>query len=272
MPSRAVLLASTLLAAGALATQASAAPLEQGALALTLEAGTDFSLDGDVHGGATAPVASLAALNPNLPGVPAELRIGARSFDRIYGETLSFGLEGAYGLGSNREAFFTLRYATADEGRTEVGSAFVPALNASVPVNGSFSDYKATSVEAGLRQFFGEGDFRPYVAARAGVAFVDDIKASFTVPVPAGVGAEPNDIVLSNVPFYDSSTSWRAGVDAGIAYAVSEKVSLMGEVGLTYQGDLDGDDTAIGGLGLASINNKSDQLTGSFRVRARFAF
>ena len=58
MPSRAVLLASSLLAAGALATQASAAPLEQGALALTLEAGTDFSLDGDVHGGATAPDAA----------------------------------------------------------------------------------------------------------------------------------------------------------------------------------------------------------------------
>lgn len=263
-----------LLAAGAVIAAGSvqAAPLDAGQFALSGSAGADFSLDGDVHGGATAAVGSLRALNPNLPAVPAELRIESRSFDRIYGDATYLELEGAYGLGNNREVFLAVRHVEAGDGEVQVGTAFVPALNASLPVRGTFSDYKTTGVEVGLRQHFGSGPLRPYVAARTGVADPQRIRASFVVPVPAGVGAEPNDIVLNDVPFYDGKPVWTAGLDLGVNYDLGETLSIGAQGSLRYQADLKGDDSAIGGLGLGSINDDSARWTGSLGVRTTLKF
>lgn len=267
----------TLMIVGAMtlavvAQPAFAAPLEAGKFAGTVTIGAEFPVEGDVHGGATAPVASLAALNPNLPAAAAELRIGSRSFDDIYGEAAAVELEGAYGLGGDREVFGAVRYVTADEGTVQVGTAFVPALSASLPVFGTFGEYESTSIEAGLRQYFGAGAIRPFVAGRAGVAFVDEIRASFRVPVPAGVGAEPNDIALTNVPFYGESTTVTAGFDVGLSYDVSDRFSLIAETGIRYQGDLDGDDAGIGPLGLGSINEEGARFSAPVTLKARYAF
>ena len=252
---------------------ATAGPLQPGQFAGAVKGGVDLSVSGDVHGGATAPVASLRALNPNLPAVPAELRIQARSFKDIYGEAATYGLEGAYGLSGNREVFGAINRVTADQGSTQVGTAFVPALSASLPVQGRFGDYKATTFEAGLRQFFyPEATIKPFIAGRIGVARVDEIRASFTVPVPTGVGAEPNDIVLSNVAFYDDSTSFTVGGDIGADYDVSDRFSIRAEIGLRYQGKLDGNDSAIGPLGLARINDDGARWSAPITISGRVAF
>jgi opacity protein-like surface antigen len=264
----------SLLAASAatLAGAAQAAPLEAGEFSLSGSVGVETSLDGDVHGGATAPVASLRALNPNLPAAPAELRIESRSFNRIYGEAVYLELEGAYGIGGNREAFVALRHTKAGDGEVQVGTAFVPALNATLPVRGAFSDYKTTGIEVGLRQYFGSGSLQPYIAGRAGLADPKRIRASFVVPVPTGVGAEPNDIVLNDVPFYKGGAVWSAGVDLGASYELSENLAIGAQASLRYQDDLKGDDSAIGGLGLGSINNNSSRWSGSLGLRATVRF
>jgi hypothetical protein len=254
------------------ASPAVAGPLEAGKFAGSVSVGAEYPVDGDVHGGATAPVASLAALNPNLPAVGAELRIQSRSFDDIYGEALTYGVEGAYGLGGNREFFGAVRRTEADQGTVQVGTAFVPALSASLPVFGTFGDLKVTSIEAGVRQYFGDSAIKPYVAGRAGVALVDEIRASFSVPVPAGVGAEPNDINLNNVPFYGDTTTWTVGVDVGAAWDITDRWSLMAETGLRYSGDLDGDDAALSTLGLSSINDEGARFSVPVTVTARYAF
>ncbi|MDX2234353.1 MAG: hypothetical protein NW200_07630 [Hyphomonadaceae bacterium] len=270
--SRAFVMMAAAAVMGLTTAPAMAAPLEQGRFAGSVSVGAEFPVDGDVHGGAIAPVASLAALNPNLPAAAAELRIGSRSFDDIYGEAAVVELEGAYGVGGDREVFGALRYVKADEGTVQVGTAFVPALSAELPVFGTFGDFESTSLEAGVRQYFGAGALRPYVAGRAGVAFVEEIRASFRVPVPAGVGAEPNDIALTNVPFYGDTTTVTAGFDVGVSYDVSDRLSLIAETGLRYQGDLDGDDAAIGGLGLGSINEEGSRIAAPVTVKLRYAF
>lgn len=262
--------AATALAA--LAAPAWAGPLEKGKFAGSVAVGAEFPVNGDVHGGAVAQVASLAALNPNLPAAPAELRIRSRSFDDIYGDLSAIEVEGAYGIGANREVFGAVRYAQADKGTVQVGTAFVPALGATLPAFGTFGDFKSTTVEAGVRQYFGAGAVKPYVAGRAGVVFVDEIRADFSVPVPAGVGAEPNDIVLRNVPFYDSTTTFTIGADVGVSWDVSEKLSLTAETGIRYQGDLDGNDSALRGLGLASINDEGARLFAPVTLRAKYQF
>jgi opacity protein-like surface antigen len=215
----------------------------------------------------------LAALNPNLPAVNAELRIQARSFEDIYGEAATFGVEGAYGLGGGLELIGALRTIQADEGQVQVGQAFVPALSASLPVIGRFGEFQALSLEGGLRQHFDMGSgFTPYLGARVGVTQVDAIRASFTVPVPAGVGAEPNDIVLNAVRFYDDSTAFTLGLDVGANFELAPGFNVGVETGLRYQSSLEDDDRDIGGLGLASINDEGDRLFVPLTVKAAFRF
>lgn len=249
----------------ALTAPAAAESLDRGAFAGSVSVGADFSVSGDVHGGAVAPIANLGPLNPALAGVSAELRIEARSFDDIYGEATRYALEGAYGLGSGREVFAAVSRTEADDGRVQVGGAFVPALSATLPVLGQFEGFSSTGVEFGLRQHFAEGSaLQPYIAGRVGAAFTDEIRATFTIPAAA--------IALNNVAFYDESTAFMIGADVGVSYAVSERVTLGAETGLRYTSSLEDNDSAIGGLGLASINDEGDRLSVPVLIRARVVF
>jgi hypothetical protein len=256
------ILLSTVVALSAVG--AAQAQTAQGRWTVSLEAGAEFPAGGDVHEGATAAVPDLGPLNPALSGVNAELRIQPRSFDDIYGEGMNIGAEFAYGLTDNAEVFGSLRYLQADEGRVQVGGAFVPALNTTLPVFGTFDEYKAYALEAGYRQYFGTGALKPYVAGRVGAVFTDKINATFEIP-DAG-------ITIADAPFYESSTSFTAGIDVGLSYALNDQVSLQAETGVRYISSLSDDDSAIGGLGLASINGVGDRTYVPVTLRAKFAF
>ncbi|MNY05588.1 hypothetical protein D3C86_1383130 [compost metagenome] len=177
---------------------------------------------------------------------------------------MNLGAEFAYGMSNNAEVFGSVRYMQADEGRVQVGGAFVPALDTTLPVYGTFGEYKAYALEAGYRQYFGAGAFKPYVAGRLGAVFTDKINATFEIPDAA--------ITIADAPFYDSSTSFTAGVDVGLSYAFNEQVSVQAETGIRYISSLSDDDSAIGGLGLASINGVGDRTYVPVTLRARFAF
>lgn len=231
---------------------------------LSLEAGSEMPTDGDVHEGAIAPVADLGPLNPALAGVAAELRIEPRSYDAIYGDAFNVGFEAAYGVSENAEAFGSVRYVKSDEGTVQVGGAFVPALATTLPVFGTFGDVETWAVEAGYRQYFGAGNIRPYLAGRLGVAFTDSVAATFAIP--------DANILIPDAPFYDDSTSLSAGIDLGVSWQVNDTLSLQAETGYRYVGELEDDDSAIGGLGLASINNVGDRTYVPVTLRAKFAF
>jgi hypothetical protein len=258
---RTLLLSSTIAFAAAGAAHAQTAP---GQWAVSLQGGVEATTGGDVHDGATAAVPDLGPLNPALAGVSAELRIQSRSFDDIYGQTTNFGAEASYGLDADSELFGAVRYMQADEGRVQVGGAFVPALNTTLPVFGRFDEYSALAVEAGYRRYFGAAPFRPYVAGRLGAVFTDKINATFEIPDAA--------ITIPDAAFYDNSTSLTAGLDVGLSYAVSDNVSLQAETGIRYISSLSDDDSAIGGLGLGSINDVGERMYVPVTVRARFAF
>ena len=261
MPRTFLAVSAFALLACATGAQAQTAP---GRWTFSLETGAEFPTDGNVHEGAIAPVPDLGPLNPSLAGVNAELRIQPRSYDDIYGEAFNIAIEGAYGISDSAEAFGSIRYVKSDEGTVQVGGAFVPALNTTLPVFGTFSDVESWFVEAGYRQYFGSGAVRPYVAGRLGAAFTESVAATFEIP--------DANILIPNAPFYDGSTSISAGIDVGVSWQVSDSVSLQAETGYRYVGELDGDDSAIGGLELASINNVGDRTYVPVTVRARFAF
>jgi hypothetical protein len=253
--------------AALVAMPATAGPLKPGQIAGTLTGGIEAPISGDVHGGATAPVADLGALNPALAGVAAELRIQARGFDDIYDQSTAFGAELAYGLDGDREVFGAVKRIQSDAGQVQVGTAFVPALSASLPVFGRFSEFKSTTIEGGLRQYFDAGTFKPYVAGRIGAAVTDEITADFTIPsAPAG------GIAIRNARFYDDGTVLTAGVDVGVSFAVGETGSIGLETGLRWSGKLKDNDSSIGGLGLARINDEGNRLAVPVMVRGRIAF
>ena len=247
------------LAALAVATLVPVTALAQDGPRFSVFGARDVSVSGDVHTGAIAPIANLGPLNPALAGVSAELRIESRGYDDIYGKATTFGVEMAWPMGAG-EVFGQLASTRASEGQVQVGGAFVPALNTTLPVYGRFGDYEAMSLEAGYRHYFSEGTVRPYVAGRVGGTRVDAIAATFTIPDAA--------ISLNNVPFYDGGWSLGAGADIGIAWEISERASLALEAGARYHGDLSDDDSAIGGLGLASINDTGSRT--AFPVGLRF--
>ncbi|HLM53951.1 MAG TPA: hypothetical protein VK325_10265 [Pseudoxanthomonas sp.] len=249
----------------AFAAPALASGPEQGKFSLSLFGGTDVPVGGDVHDGAVAAVLNLGPLNPALAGVNAELRIGAREHSRIYDNAGSYGLEFGYGFSDRSELFGQVRYTEADDGTVLVGGAFVPALARELPVFGNFSGYRALSAEVGYRYYFLEpGSARPFIAERLGATQTDDIRATFTIPAAA--------IAINDVPFTDKSWAVSGGFDVGVLIPVGERFSIVAQTGVRYVADLEGDDSAIGGLGLGSINDTGSRVSVPVSIEARFDF
>jgi hypothetical protein len=249
----------TLVAALVLASLAPMAAMAQDGPSFSIIGGYDMSVRGDVHEGAVSPIADLGPLNPALAGVSAELRIESRSYDDIYGNASSFGVEMNWPMAGG-EVFGQLRTSRSSDGEVQVGGAYVPALNTTLPVFGRFDGYKSLSLEGGYRHYLSTGKVRPYIAGRLGTTRVDDIAATFSIP--------DANILLTDVPFFDGGWNLSGGADLGVTWALSDAASLGVEVGARYHGDLDGDDGAIAGLGLASINDTGART--SFPISLRF--
>lgn len=253
----------TSLAAIGLATAAQAAP-EKGQWSVRIMGGVDFPIGGKLHGGVNAPVADLGALNPDLEGVPATLAIEERGNRRIYNNGFGGSLELGYAVQDGGEVFGSLRYQRAGEGSLQVGNALVPALDAELPVNGTFQRLQVWTGELGYRQYLATGAIQPYVAGRAGISFTSGINANFAVPDAA--------IALNDVPFYKSSVSATLGGDLGVAIPLASKVDLNLETGIRWTSGLRGDDAALAGLGLASINNVGSRWDIPVRAGLSFRF
>lgn len=153
----------------------------------------------------------------------------------------------------------------AEEGYVQVGGAFVPALDTELPVYGTFGDYEALSAEFGYRHYFGTaGSVRPFLGARIGATRTNEIRATFEIP-DAG-------ITIAGAPFYDEGWSATGGLDAGVLVPVSDAFSVNLATGVRYTGDLKDDDSAIGGLGLASINDTGSRFSVPVTLTARWDF
>ena len=254
--------AALLLAA---AGPAYAAGPEQGKFSISVFGGADRPISGDVHTGAVAPVPDLGPLNPALAGVSAELRIRSRNHEQIYGTAKSFGLELGYGLSDRSEIFLQAKETSADDGRVRVGAAYVPALDTELDVFGRFSGYDAYTWEVGYRHFFRDGSrVRPFVSARLGATETDDIRATFEIPDAA--------ITIPNAPFYEKDWALSGGLEAGAQISFTERFSMRLTAGVNYIDDLSGDDSAIGGLGLARINDTGKRVSVPLSVTGRFDF
>ena len=134
---------------------------------------------------------------------------------------------------------------------------------AGLALNADFAEYKEWGVELGYRIYFGEKAFKPYVAPVAGLRFISELPATFSVPA-AGV-------VLSDVPFYDKSTVGVFGADLGFAYDLNESVAMGIEAGLRYasgSSNLEG----LAGTGLEPINDTGSRWSVPVTATLKFRF
>ena len=124
---------------------------------------------------------------------------------------------------------------------------------------------RAPAAAGGYRYYFGTpGSARPFVAARLGATRTDGIRATFEIP--------DGGITIADVPFYDSGWSATGGLDAGVIMPVGETFSVVLTGGVRYVADLKDNDSAIGGLGLASINDTGSRVSLPVTLSARWDF
>lgn len=237
--------AAALAVAGFWPALAGAQGLE-GRWSIALQGGTDLELSGNVHEGGTGRVLSLPTT------------VEARSFGDVYDPAFRGQLEVGYGLSRAGEVFLRGSYYKTESQTLQVGTVAGLALNA------DFADYEEWGAELGYRHYFRvDKPFKLYVGALAGLRFVSELPATFSVPA-AGV-------VLTDVPFYDSSTVGAFGADLGFSYDLGEKVALGLETGPRYQtgpSDLEG----LAGTGLESINDAGSRWSMPVLATLRIRF
>jgi hypothetical protein len=248
-----------------LAASAHAAGPEAGRWSFSVLGGIDVPVNGDLHGGATAPVADLGPFNPDLAGVAAELRIRPRGHERIYDNALAYGLEFGYAFDDRREIYGQVRQTRADGGRALVGYAYVPALTAELPIFGNFSEYEALSGQVGYRYYFGTPETaRPFIDGYLGATRTHQITATFDIP--------DGGISIANAPVYESGWAATAGADVGVIIPFTDTFSMTLSGGVRYVSNLKDDDSALGGLGLSEINDTGKRVSVPVTLSGRWDF
>ncbi len=218
-----------LAAAAALVPSAARAQGIEGRWSLSLQGGTDIEVSGDVHDGGSGTVLALPTT------------VEAKSFADVYDPSFRGQASIGYGIGPRSEVFVRGSYYKMSSETLQVGTV------AGLVLNADFADYKEWGAELGYRYYFSADQaFKPYLGIAAGLRFVSELPSTFSVPAA--------NVVLSDVPFYDSSTVGVFGADLGFSYDLGESVAFNVEAGLRYQtglSDLEG----LAGTGLEPIND-----------------
>jgi len=239
----------TLLAAAAVTALVPAAARAEGIegrWSLSLQGGTDLEVSGNVHEAGSGTVLALPT------------NVEAKSFSDVYDPSFRGQASIGYGIGPRSEVFLRGSYYKMSSSTLQVGTVAGLALNA------DFADYKEWGAELGYRYYFqADQPFKPYLALAGGFRFLSELPSTFSVPA-AGV-------VLSDVPFYDSSTVGVFGADLGFSYDLNESVALGIEAGLRYQtgpSDVEG----LAGTGLEPINDTGSRWSVPVLASVTFRF
>jgi hypothetical protein len=218
----------------------------KGRWSVALQGGTDIELSGNVHEGGSGTVLALPT------------QVEARSYGDVYDPSFRGQIGIGYGVGPRSEIFLRGSYYKMGSNTLQVGTV------AGLVLNADFADYKEWGTELGYRFYFSaDKPLKPYVALAGGLRFVSELPSTFSVPA-AGV-------VLTDVPFYDSSTVGVFGGDLGFGYDISPSVALGIEAGLRYQTSpsrLNG----LAGTGLEPINDTGSRWSLPVLATVTFRF
>ena len=177
---------------------------------VSLAVGTGLALGGNVI---TEAVGSI----DGRPTVLVE-----QGYGNHFSDALRIRGTGSLGLDFNKEAFVTFAYNKMNATERITGST------AGFPLYTRFSNTSALDLEGGVRYYFlPEGPVRTYVAGVGGIRFQDRVGATIRV---LEVG-----LTLENLDYFEDSTLFIFGADAGVSRDLSDTIAIGAEIGLRYQ-------------------------------------
>lgn len=180
-----------------------------------------------------------------------------QSYRNVYGTGIDFRFGGGYMLNPSTELRGTFIWQTADADLVRLGD-FGPSS-----LYGQYSDYKSLALDFGYRHYvsLANPNVRVFVEGTIGVGFIDSINVQLAAP--------QSNAIFNNTDFYDSTAAFTIGVNAGVAFKVSDRAELTAQIGLRHVSGLAEVDQLVG-TGLATINNDSARLTVPVIVGVRF--
>lgn len=207
-------------------------------------AGASFFTDGDLLQEVTLP-------NGGINKV---------SFDDVYDDAATYGIR--FGRACEKGRIYVgFEYTEAGGKSTEIGNVIENKVDPTIVGDfGTYSDYGLVlGVERDLFRGHTGGKnpvigskFRPWIGAQVGIRFVDGIDVTTHLVDDYGYVVPGSG---SKVSLYDDTLVFTAAFTFGLAFDLTDRVTIGVESGLRYQTGLDGSD-----IGIGSANNDGDLL------------
>ena len=174
-----------------------------------------------------------------------QLDVLSRDWDDAYSNWWNIQGEVGYVLTNHIELFGKFNYTHGDA--ELVSGSIINFFGDPYTLVSKFGDYDSFGGDFGLRYFFmgKEARIRPYVSVSGGVAFVNSIGLHVEAPALTTFGFP--DATVYDGPFYDDSIVATVTGMLGVEFQVIPcKFSVGIEAGLSWQSDLEGNDSAFG--------------------------
>ena len=229
--------------------------------------GTEFDIDGTAFNGRERSPSDPGNGGPST-GVAGEF--SDADFDDVFSDGYTFGGAATYDISRNTTliasgAFSNKNGRTVDSGSFQSGTFtttppdlanFTPDIGSvDRDLEASFSDLEQYTLEAGVRQYVGNGfGLRPYVGATGGFTYNNDVDITQTF-------TDTGEVFSPTTEFIDSG--WRptaAGI-VGAELAVGPRAAIGVETGIRWRDGLKGD-----------IVNNDDRFSIPLNLRGRLAF
>ncbi|HSC26892.1 MAG TPA: hypothetical protein VLD67_06435 [Vicinamibacterales bacterium] len=183
----------------------------EGTRSVSVSLGTGLGLAGNVIEEAVGAI-------DGTPAVFVE-----QAYSNHFSDGMRLRFMGNYGLDYNKEAFATFAYGRFNGTERITGSV------GGYPLYTRFSNGDAFDIEGGLRYYFlPEGPTRTYAAGVIGVRFLQSTDVTVIV--------RELGLTMADVPYFDTSTLFLFGGDAGISRDLSDTIAVGAEIGLRFHG------------------------------------
>lgn len=201
----------------------------EGSRSISVSLGTGIGLAGNVIEEAVGTI-------DGTPAVFVE-----QSYGNHYSDAFRLRFTGAYGLDYNKEVFASFGYGRFN------GTERITGSIGGFPLYTRFSNGDTFDFEGGLRYYFlPEGLTRVYVGGLAGLRFLQGTDVTVIVRELA--------LTLADVPYFESSTLFLVGGDAGISRDLSDTIAVGAEIGLRFHGK-PGAEAIFDDPALATVND-----------------
>jgi len=208
--------------------------------------GWDNSISGNINSGASGTINGQNVV------------ILKNTYEDVYGTGLHLRFGGGYMLNDYTEVRGTFTFQSLDADLTEFGDIGVSSLYA------QFDDYQSFGFDVGLRRYANiSGRLQPYGEGLIGIAFVDETDVQLIAPQA--------NLSLDATDFYDKTTAFAFGINAGVLWQLTGQFGVYGQLGVRLTTGMSQVDQFVG-TGLEAVNESSARWTMPFVFGARLRF